>query len=432
MSLFKLFPIGVGSAAVESLPSYVVRLAGVHALSPNELRALVLNRYAGDPRCCDEMVRSAYAIPRLIDLLRPTSFNTTLVENLEAATGLVGLSATTFLPLGREFGRQRRVFRNHIAWCPLCLEEQVQVGQPAYWQLLWGFRDYNTCHLHRCQLASRCPCCGGRQDSLAMRGSLDACVRCGMQLSSEVTPKSSQSHEQHYVQDLVDLVAGISAEPTSTLNQEAARECVDALFDEVWKREEERRLWDMVPRDDCISIACGEKELTLPVLRRVAYRLGVSLYGILSGRLEPVTQVLDPAWLMDLPVNLRPRPKRRRIDRQDLLKRLVAARKSFQEPPPLSKLAVAAKTTTGAIEYHFPAFSEEVKSAHKRLVSDLRQRKEEIARTLVFEFLAGSREISRKSAQRYLARKSDLSKNHIRRLVARYVPPAGRVCCVSQ
>ncbi|WP_240451115.1 hypothetical protein [Wenzhouxiangella sp. XN201] len=199
------------------------------------------------------------------------------------------------------------------------------------------------------------------------------------------------------------------------------------MFDEVWEREEERRLWELVPRDDCISIACGDKELTLPVLRRVAYRLGVSLYGLLSGRLEPVTKVLDPAWLMDLPANLRPRPKRPRIHRQEFLERLVAARKSFQEPPPLSKLAVAAKTSTGAIEYHFPAFAEEVKSAYQRLVNDRRQRREEMARTLVFKFLADSREISRKSAQRYLARRSDLSKNHIRRLVARYVPPAGKI-----
>jgi hypothetical protein len=253
-----------------------------------------------------------------------------------------------------------------------------------------------------------------------------------MQLSEEVVPESNQSREQYYVQDLVDLVAGISDQPTPILSQEAARRCVDALFDEVWEREEERRLWELIPRDDCISIACGDKELTLPVLRRVAYRLGVSLYGLLSGHLDPVTRVLDPAWLMDLPANLKPRPKRRRIHRGEFLKRLVAARKSFHEPPPLSGLAVSAKTTTGAIEYHFPAFAEEVKSAYQRLVSDRRQRKEELARMLVFRFLARSRGVSRKSAQRYLARRSNLSKNHIRRLVARYVPPAGRVRSVGQ
>lgn len=259
-----------------------------------------------------------------------------------------------------------------------------------------------------------------------MRGCISSCVRCGIQLSVEAKAESAGSREQVYVQDLVDLVAGISAEPTLKLSQEAARKCVDALFDEVWRREEERRLWELVPRDDCISIACGDKELTLPVLRRVAYRLGVSLYGILSGRLEPVTKVLDPAWLMDLPANLRPRPKRRRINRAEFLKRLEAARKSFQEAPPLSRLASVAKTSTGAIEYHFPAFAEAVKSAYQKRLNVQRQRNEEIARTLMFEYLAASRNISRKSAQRYVAKRSSLSKNHIRRLVTRYVPPSGR------
>ena len=260
-----------------------------------------------------------------------------------------------------------------------------------------------------------------------MRGSIDTCVRCGMQLSTGSTAAASPSHEQHYVQDLVDLVAGIGAEPTSVLSQAAARKCVDALFDEVWKREEESRLWEMVPRDDCISIACGDKELTLPVLRRVAYRLGVRLYAILSGRLEPVTKVLDPAWLIDLPANLRPRPKRRRICREEFLARLAAARKTFQDPPALSRLAAVAKTSTGAIEHHFPTYAEEVKSAYQRLISDRRQRREELARTLVFEFLAGSQEMSRKSAQRYVALRSSLSKNLVRRLVAKHVPAAGSI-----
>jgi hypothetical protein len=162
-------------------------------------------------------------------------------------------------------------------------------------------------------------------------------------------------------------------------------------------------------------------------LRRAAYRLGVSLYGLLSGRIEPVTRALDPAWLMDLPSNLAPRPKRRKIDRPELLEALTSARRSFQEPPPLSQLAAAAETTAGAIEYHFPAFAAEVKSAHQRLVRDRRQRKQELARTLIFRFLAEARQVSRKAAQRYVADRSELSKNQIRELVARYVPPAGGI-----
>lgn len=116
----------------------------------------------------------------------------------------------------------------------------------------------------------------------------------------------------------------------------------------------------------------------------------------------------------------------------NILKRLVTARDELQGSPALSVLAKAAGTSTGAIEYHFPAFATEVKLKYRKMKDSARQRKEEIARTLVFEFLAGSRVISRKSAQRYVARRSDLSKNHIRRLVTRYVPPAARVRSFDQ
>ncbi len=421
MSLFKLHPIGVGTPKVESLASYFVRLASIHALSPNELRALVLNRYSDDFRCADEFVRPEYAIPQLNHLIRPTSFNAELVRDLEAATDIGGLSATTFLVLGREFGRQRGVFRDNVAWCPLCFDEEIAFGQQPYWHLVWGLKDYSKCHLHDCNLEDKCPSCGAWQNTLSMRGCLSSCFSCGTRLNTRAGAKASPASDTVYVQDLVGLVAGISENPTLALRQEAARKCVDALFDEVWRREEERRLWELVPRDDCISIVCGDKELTLPVLRRVAYRLGVSLYGILTGKVEPVNKVLDPAWLIDLPPNLRPRPKRRRINRTKLLERLEAARRSFDEPPALSRVASRAKTSTGAIEYHFPAFAQDVKTAYRQFRDDKRQRNEEIGRTLIFRYLAESSRVSKKSAQRYVASKSNLSKNHIRRLVTRYL-----------
>lgn len=250
---------------------------------------------------------------------------------------------------------------------------------------------------------------------------------CGSSLIGRGASRPKRGDEGIYYQDLVGLVAGINEYPNQLLSQKAAQHCIDELFSEVWRREEEKQLWEALPRDECISIVCGEKELTLPILRRVAYRLGVDLYQILAGRLQPVTQVLDPRWLAELPDNLKPRPKRPRICRKELLQRLRGARNSKGGPQPLKAIAKAAGTSTGAIEYHFPSFAEEVKSAYQQELSKRRQQKEELGRVLIFQFLAYSKQGSRKAAQRYLASKSDLSKNHIRALVAKYVPSASKV-----
>ena len=427
MKLFKILPLGLGSSVVESLPSFFIRLASVHALSPNELRSLILNRYAGDAGCKDEMVRPQYAIPSLSQLVRPTEFTGKFVADLQSVGDFGELSTTTLLALGKRFGRQRGVFRDNLSWCPECFREQLASGQNAHLYLLWGFRDYGICHLHGCQILQRCPTCDSKQNSLKMRGELHICVQCGDNLASVGAIPPGSGQEGVYVKDLVDLASGISAEPGRVLSQESARKCVDMLFDEVWRREEEKQLWEMIPRDECISIVCGDKDLTLPVLRRIAYRLGVSLYQLLCGRLEPVTRALNPSWLMELPTNLQPRPKRRRICREKFLKRLITARDKFQEPPPLSSVAKAAGTSTGAIEHHFPAFATEIKSKYRKMKDADRQRREEMARTLVFEFLAGSQKMSRKSAQRYVASRSNLPKNLVRRLVSKHVPAAGSI-----
>lgn len=424
MKLFQLHPYGIGSSEVESVSSFLIRLATLHGLSVNELRVLTLNRYSEQPGFSDERVRSNSAIQALSHLVRPTRFTRQLVEQLTEATQQRRIASMTFLPLGDEFGRQKGVFKTDIAWCPLCFSEQAELDQAPHLQLIWSIRDYRTCHLHKCELIERCAHCQSKQNSCRFRRSIGQCVSCGVSLVGLGASRPKRGSEGIYYQDLVGLVAGINENPNQLLSQKAAQNCVDELFSEVWRREEEKRLWDMLPRDECISIVCGEKELTLPVLRRVAYRLGVDLYQILAGRLQPVTQVLDPGWLAELPDNLKPRPKRPRICRKELLQHLRSARNSKDGPQPLKAIAKAAGTSTGAIEYHFPSFAEEVKSAYQQELSKRRQRKEELGRVLIFKFLAHSDRRSRKAAQRYLASESDLSKNQIRALVAKYVPPA--------
>lgn len=176
MKLYRLHPYGIGSSEVESVSSFLIRLATLHGLSVNELRALTLNRYTEDSRSADERVRSAYAIQKISHLVRPTDFARQIAEQLTAATQQRRIASMTFLPLGDEFGRQKGVFRNNIAWCPLCFSEQSELGQMPHLQLIWSIRDYCICHLHKCEIIERCPHCQSKQNSCKFRWSIGQCV----------------------------------------------------------------------------------------------------------------------------------------------------------------------------------------------------------------------------------------------------------------
>ena len=422
MRLYQIFPYGVGTSEIESFSSFLLRLATVHALSPNELLSVLQSRFGIEYMRIDERVRPDFVIPKLAHLVRPTVFTRALVKLVQMATGLSCLRETTLLALGSYFGRQKGVFRNDLAWCPLCLEEQRESGQSAHLQLVWSFQDYKACHAHNCKIVDRCPNCNSKQNTLRLRHSIDRCTVCGRSLVGAGVVMVNQRKSHDYADDLIGVVAGIGRSPASDLSQELARQCVDELFSEVWRREEERILWQMLPRDECIAIVTGDKELTLPILRRVAYRLGVDLYQILSGRLEPLTKALHPSWLMELPGNLRPLPKKRRICRKEFLGRVTDAREGFANPPTISDVARAAGTSTGAIEYHFPSLALDIESAHGLMLSAKRQREIELGRVALFEYLAADGLKSRKAAARHVASHSSLSKNKIRTLVAKHVP----------
>jgi len=432
VTLFRTTPLGVGSDGVESFSSYIVRLASVHGLSVNEFRAILLNRYLADPGCIDERVRSKYAIPNLANLVRPTDFSYQMVDLVEMATGERVLSLLTFHALGNEFGRQRAVFRQEIAWCPLCLSDQIDSGQALHLKLAWSIKEYSVCHIHGCLVVQQCPACNGDQNSLRMRRSFGECTRCGNSLVGRgvFTPEATQLRV--YVQDLIGLIAGINENPGEKLSYHAAMRCLDGVYSEIRRREKALGLSEVVPQDELHSILYGTTELTLPVLRRLAYRLDLDLYQLLSGRLEPVTRPLDESWLMILPANLRPKPKRPRICRGLLLARLEAALQRSEAPLPLSAVARLAGTTTGAVEYRFPSFARQVKDSFRIFEGKRRQRQEEMGRMLVYEFLASANQVSRKAAQRYVAANSDLSKNKIRALVSKYVPPANQTLSISQ
>lgn len=180
--LFHLVPLAIASTEIESLTSYIRRLAFAHVVSPSTLvRELVLK-----PR--QQVMATAnlmFEPTRISESLNGASASTTVtISALEVLTGRRDLRATTFSALADGI-ELRSAFRRFRAWCPACMSE----GEP-YDRLAWSLSAWQTCAIHHIPLRDRCEQCGSRHRPLAARATVTSCPTCRVSLGRLVTAET--------------------------------------------------------------------------------------------------------------------------------------------------------------------------------------------------------------------------------------------------
>ena len=176
-TLYALAPVGVGTAYVERITSYVSRLARGHNIS---VGTLVLNVI--QPNFQAEYLSNNL---RTTDLLKKAScsINGTeswareMVRILSDLTLVKGLEYLTMLPWADIFPVRGLLKRTH-AWCPLCYEDWMQQKQVIYDPLVWAIELVKVCRIHEKPLREECPECRRTQPVLSRYSVPGYCVYC--------------------------------------------------------------------------------------------------------------------------------------------------------------------------------------------------------------------------------------------------------------
>ena len=188
--LYHLPPISVGTADVESLTSYIMRLAAAHAVDTGTLfarelvplfnRAYLLTPERG-PRA------SALLFVKDIHALNGASHGATAFSSaLSSLTHHSHLHLLTMLPLKGVLSLSD-LTRTSRAWCPSCYAEQRAQQEPVTDALLWTLRCVTACARHRRRLAANCAHCGRSTVWLTNKARAGHCFRCQGWLGA-VTP----------------------------------------------------------------------------------------------------------------------------------------------------------------------------------------------------------------------------------------------------
>lgn len=195
--LYHLEPLGVGSPLVESLTSYITRLADEHSVYPSVLLRKQIFPLLNRP--------SFYRNGRLVDrchflgqgsiaLNGLTSIADKWVKMLEQLTMRSDLHFLTMLPYKAVLSSGLLLRRTKL-WCPICYEQWREADQAIYDPLLWMLSVVTHCPKHGEALEARCPNpdCAREQFPLTAHAQSGYCCWCDRWLGSGSSPNSHET-----------------------------------------------------------------------------------------------------------------------------------------------------------------------------------------------------------------------------------------------
>ena len=182
--LYGLVPCGINSLFVESLTSYICRLAYEHhveigILIRHIVAPVISKRYIanGQSRSVSSFLR--YATPINGNGVMASDWS----RALASLTGRSDLSQLTLFA-GTDALSERSLLRPDKQWCSMCYDEWRHQGVTIYEPLLWSINQVTVCPKHKQLLERCCPHCFSRLPWLTWRSRLGYCSSCGRWLGS--------------------------------------------------------------------------------------------------------------------------------------------------------------------------------------------------------------------------------------------------------
>jgi len=416
--LFPLSVIGAGTQNVEAMSSYLLRLAIAHTATPFTFLSLVVEGHCWPDTSHLHGIRNT----PMSSFIRPNDSTRLVVESVASGLSVPPsyLEQTTFLALGNALNRSPMAYSRDFRWCPACLSEQINRGEP-YFQLAWQVLAVETCDVHRVRLQRTCSRCGRGQERSRLRRSLAECVFCGARLDRLTRKDISRDV---YAKDIRSVVEHIATHPGARFPQHGIGNALRGLVDEAWDHGDHEAFYRALPRYECARIFDQTEPLTLTSALRVAFRLNIPLIDLLLGRLQGTNRTIFWGVKEELPTAIRPW-RRTRIDDVEALsikiKRFVHA---TTKPLSLREVALKLGVSVGALRYHLPTQSEEIvrnylSGCQRSLTYKSRLCRSNVRKAIVLWNRFENRPLSKKALLRAIRANTGLPKNMLRKEIER-------------
>lgn len=413
----KLFPIpllGQGTADIESLSSYVLRIAYEHGVSVGMLISAIPEISEVDS-CVVNRSHSGIAGRADIETFaRVNNCSTRWRLLLTKLTGqnlfcgaLQFLERNTYL-VSTDIGG--------IRWCPECFSDMSRIDVPRYIKQLWHMKAIIHCPVHRTPLEDVCPRCESKQRSMRADAPLGWCMTCGFNLGERKRSISLEDIQPSWgcmSLDLVEVFAKTARDSEERYCSETAWTFVSEMMKSLKDLTRERRR--PCPALEVMKMAMTSQGIRwrLITLRRLAYMMNMSLYEMLTNPFDVLRLPVQIVDVEDLPDQIKVRKKNARNHESEYQK-ILSILESQASPPSLKQLARLAKLSVGYLEYRFPGLVRKVVDRHKAYQDQQYLKRRYRAQTAALKFFIDDRysaySQSRKEAYRVLHEETGLPK----------------------
>lgn len=284
-----LMPIGLRTAEVEKLTSYLTRLAIQSHITVGALIENYIGSAHGTPTLRSSAVPQAAR--RLVN-----AHGATAQAWANRANRLVGrsdLSLLTLLPWSTAFSERSPLTSAARRWCPVCLAQDWQAGTPIYERLIWSLRDVDVCPRHHCCLEDQCPTCRRKHlPEFNHRHVCGFCSSCGAWLGSmrPTCPLPSDKAVRHFQVWTAECCADLLAHPPSgslAEHRERIVRVIDLCIEQLFSGDRIASSQHLgVLRADTTAWLRGRRYPNPATLFTLAYCLQISVRELLAGTLE--------------------------------------------------------------------------------------------------------------------------------------------------
>ncbi|GAM14267.1 TniQ family protein [Mesobacillus selenatarsenatis] len=286
--LYDISPIGVGSAEVESITSYLIRLSYEHNLSVGQIVSKVLAPLMKK----NSLLRSSReGGNRFYDGAKTLNgymeYSVDLVNTIESATGRGNLGILT-LQKWKEVIPLRELLDESLSWCPYCLRESSESQQTIYYPMIWNFKIITTCVHHQCELLKVCVNCNNKIPILHRHSIIGLCPNCGSKLDQFCSPiggnREQDSWQSFVLKEIGELLAFDSLNDDKPIRNNIVSQLTQINDDEFSGNITSFSKAIKTPNSTIRSWISGDAIPTLESQLRICYALNISLIDFLLNR----------------------------------------------------------------------------------------------------------------------------------------------------
>lgn len=394
-----LEPIGIGTPFVESLTSYVTRLAAEHSITVGGLIKRGIAPIIGKnyyTHNSNNVLKIGVKMKDLGSINGIGTYAHDWAMTLKSLTLRHDLILLTMLPFAHIF-TDRGLIEYHKKWCPKCYgnyDDCIKHKNIVYDPLLWKIKSVRWCQKHHIPLVEKCPRCDSHVRHLSAHSLSGHCTECGVWLGLPCETsighlENKNDNKEIWISnstgEILTHVAEISASITTEQISNTIRSCIELFTN---NNREKYSKYCNISYCQLETWCQGANKANLDSLLKCCVSMNISLMEFLNGNVSCSEEdrkrlIADGIYSYEK----RKRAQCGRIDKKKALSLLTEALNETEKPPSVPEVARRIGCSHGQLHVLFPDICRKIGQLHKEYLERISDQNNETVRNMIISII---------------------------------------------